>query len=172
MLSFQVKKNAKGIPVLMEIAPRIAGAMAMFRSFGVNLPLLTIYEAFRLPVTILLPPSTYDVRIMDKAYSNRYEVKGLNYDTVYVDLDDTLVLRQQRVHTKLVRFLFQCFIANKQIVLVTRSEDDPNEVLRQIRLFGCSIGFRTRSSVMKSGFYATEGHLGGDKDEETRSEFS
>ena len=62
-------------------------------------------------------------------------MKGLNYDTVYVDLDDTLVLRQQRVHTKLVRFLFQCFIANKQIVLVTRSKDDPNEVLRQIRLF-------------------------------------
>ena len=52
---FQVKKNAEGKPVLMEIAPRIAGAMAMFRSVGVNLPLLTIYESFRLPVDILLP---------------------------------------------------------------------------------------------------------------------
>lgn len=170
---FQVKKNAKGVPVLMEIAPRIAGAMAMFRSFGVNLPLLTIYEAFRLPVTILLPPSTYDVRIMDKAYSNRYEVKGLNYDTVYVDLDDTLVLRQQRVHTKLVRLLFQCFIANKQIVLVTRSEDDPNEVLREIRLFELfdRVLHVTDRSVMKSSVILRDlkETCAGDKDEENRS---
>eukprot|EP00938_MAST-03A_sp_MAST-3A-sp1_P002158 g2158.t1 len=158
----------------MEIAPRIAGAMAMFRSFGVNLPLLTIYEAFRLPVRILLPPSTYDVRIMDKAYSNRYEVKGLNYDTVYVDLDDTLVLRQQRVHTKLVRFLFQCFVTKKEIVLVTRSEDDPNEVLRQIRLFELfdRVLHVTDRAVMKSSVISRdlkETCGGDDKDEVTRS---
>lgn len=130
---FQVKKNSKGLPILMEIAPRIAGAMAMFRSFGVNLPLLTIYEAFRLPLKIMTP-KTYDVKIMDKAYSNRYQVQGLDYDNVYVDLDDTLILREQ-IHTNLVRFLFQCVNRNKQIVLVTRSVKDPKQVLRQFRLF-------------------------------------
>ena len=131
---FQVKKNTRGKPVLMEIAPRIAGAMAMFRSFGVNLPLLTIYEAFRLPIEILLSPK-YDVKIMDKAYANRYQVKGLEYDTVYVDLDDTLLLRHHKVHTKLIRFLYQCVNAKKQIVLVTRSKDDPEVVLKDLRLF-------------------------------------
>ena len=113
--------------------------------------------------------------IMDKAYANRYKLKGLVYDTVYVDLDDTLVLRQQRVHTKLVRFLFQCFLSNKQIVLVTRSEDDPEKVLREIRLFELfnRVLHVTDRAVMKSSVISRDlKESCGDKEDEEMKRFA
>lgn len=134
---FQVKENVDGDPVLMEVAPRIAGAMALFRFSGVNLPLLTIYEAFRRPTSLLLldyATSSYRVEVMDKAYVNRFRVHGLDaIEIVYVDLDDTLILRG-KLNTKLVRLLFQYVNEGKQIVLVTRSAADPTQILESFRL--------------------------------------
>jgi len=124
----------------MEVAPRIAGSMALFRFVGVNLPLLSIYEAFRRPVEILPldeAVSDYKLDIMDKAYVNRLAVRGLEtYRAVYVDLDDTLVRHgAQRLNTRLVRFLYQCVDRDMRIVLITRSKArDPTKILERYRL--------------------------------------
>ena len=101
----------------MEVGARIAGTMALHRCDGVNFPLLGIYEEERAPITIMT--NNAEIRI-DRALVNRYQ-HGLTFTTVYVDLDDTLILRG-RVNTILVRLLYQCVNKGKRVVVVTRNE--------------------------------------------------
>src|SRR5918994_3577177 len=49
---FQVREAADGTATLLEVAPRIAGTMAVHRVLGVNFPLLSLYEHARVPVQI------------------------------------------------------------------------------------------------------------------------
>lgn len=126
---FQLKEARDGSLKLMEVAPRIAGAMALDRVVGVNLPLLSVYEARRIPVRILR--NEYSVR-MDRALVNRYK-HSLSYSTVYVDLDDTVIVKE-RVNLDLVRFLYQCVNLEKKVVLVTRNPGDVPSILRRYRL--------------------------------------
>jgi len=79
---------------LLEIGPRIAGAMALNRVLGVNFPLLSLYEQERLPVRIMTNP----VRVsIDRALANCYQ-HNLDFSTVYVDLDEVeQTLRKRRL---------------------------------------------------------------------------
>ena len=79
---FQLKEDANGVLKLLEVAPRIAGTMALHRVQGINFALLSIYEQERVPLKILL--NSVDVEI-DRALVNRYSAR-IKYSTVYVDL--------------------------------------------------------------------------------------
>jgi carbamoyl-phosphate synthase large subunit len=126
---FQLKRDHQGTLKLLEIAPRIAGAMATHRILGVNFPLLSIYEQERLPIRIMANPIEVT---LDRALVNRYR-HTLRYSTVYVDLDDTLVLRG-KVNVRLVAFLHQCINERIRVVLLTRSTAEVEHILRQHRL--------------------------------------
>lgn len=128
---YQVKKDRNGTLKLMEIAPRIAGTMALHRVQGVNFPLLSIYEQERVPFEIMVNP--LDIEI-DRALVNRYKHQ-LQYNAVYVDLDDTLILRD-RVNLNLIRFLFQCINQGIRIVLLTKHTAEVEQTLEQYRLKG------------------------------------
>jgi len=65
-------------------------------------PLLSLYENERIPVEI--PQTAYRIEV-DRALENRYR-HDVSYRTVYVDLDDTLVVKAQ-VNPDLVRLLYQ-----------------------------------------------------------------
>ena len=112
---FQVKERADGELVLMEIAPRIAGTMELNRGLGVNLPMLSAFDACDMDVAIL--PNGLDV-VIDRALHARFQT-SLVYDTVYVDLDDTLVV-DGKVNSELKAFLYQARNENKRIVLLSR----------------------------------------------------
>jgi len=126
---FQLKKDREGIFKLLEVAPRIAGTMALHRVKGVNFALLSIYEQERIPLTIL--ENSVDVEI-DRALVNRYSHQ-VKYSAVYVDFDDTLIL-QDRVNTSLVAFLYQCINEGIRLVLLTKHAGDVKQSLRQYRL--------------------------------------
>jgi carbamoyl-phosphate synthase large subunit len=128
---FQTRETEDGSLCLMEIGARIAGTMALHRCDGVNFPLLGIYEEERAPITIMTNGA--DIRI-DRALVNRYQ-HHLEFSTVYVDLDDTLILRGQ-VNTVLVRLLYQCVNQGKRVVVITRNETGPFDTLRSFRLDG------------------------------------
>jgi hypothetical protein len=128
---FQLKRDRRGVLKLMEVAPRIAGTMALHRVVGVNFPLLSLFEQERLPVEIL--PNPVEVEI-DRALANRYR-HALDYKAVYVDLDDTLLLGG-RVNTDLVRFLYQCVNRGIPIALLTRHAGDLDATLEAHRLRG------------------------------------
>jgi hypothetical protein len=126
---FQLREDANGTLRLLEVAPRIAGTSAVHRVTGVNFALLSLYENMRMPIT--LAQNRVNVEL-DRALTNRYQ-HDLRYDSVYVDLDDTLIV-QGRVHTGLVAFLYQCRNEDHRLVLLTRHRADLAWTLARFRL--------------------------------------
>lgn len=128
---FQVKEDRHGTLRLLEAAPRIAGTSALQRVRGVNLPLLSVYAALGVDTEILAMPVTAR---LDRALVNRYH-GAPPYDTVYIDLDDTLLLRGV-VQDSAIRLVFQAINQGKAVHLVTRHASDLDRTLRSHRLSG------------------------------------
>lgn len=126
---FQLKENKSGDLVLMEVAPRVAGTMGLVRAKGVNLPLLSLFDAMDQQVDIF--ENNYET-VIDRALQNRYK-HNIQYSHVYVDFDD-LVIYEDKVNLEVVAFLYQCINKNIKIHLLTRHKYDPNETLKKYRL--------------------------------------
>lgn len=126
---FQLKKDNNGTLKLLEVAPRIAGTMALNRNKGVNFPMLSLYECERIPIEIIL--NQYDLTI-DRALVNRYQ-HSIKYETVYVDLDDTIII-DKKINTDLIKFLYQCLNNNIKIILITKHAGNLNETLKKYRI--------------------------------------
>lgn len=126
---FQIKRADDGEFVLLEVAPRIAGSMAANRVTGVNFPLLSIYERDGIHVNVNAMSMNIE---MDRALSNRYR-HTIEYDTVYIDLDDTLLIGD-KVNLIAVKLLFMSINSGKYIVLVTRHKGDIRSTLATYRL--------------------------------------
>ena len=116
---FQVKKNAAGQFRLLEIAPRIAGTMGLTRNLGINMPLLTLYNFWGIDVSLI--PNREDL-LLDRAFISRFQT-DLSYSSVYVDFDDTLIVRG-KVNAFLMMFLYQAFNQGKHLCLLTRHSTD------------------------------------------------
>lgn len=127
---FQMKMDKKYSPKLTDIGCRIAAGIQS-RALGVNLPLLTVYEFLGAPYRI---GNKADCKV-DKALISRgvYNIKP--YRTVYVDLDDTLIVKE-KINTNLVRFLYQCVNAGKKLILLTKTLGDPWGMLNDMKLGG------------------------------------
>lgn len=128
---FQVKENADGALVLLEVAPRIAGSMAAHRVQGVNFPLLSLFEEERLEVAIRANPSRVE---LDRALTNRY-AHGVSFSSLYMDLDDTLII-DDRVNLDALRLVYKCINEGKRTILLTRHAGDLSSTLRKHRLTG------------------------------------
>jgi len=127
---FQMKSDAGGKLKLLEIDTRIAGTMALNRVTGINFPLLALYDRFGYDLDLLL--NTHRIKI-DRCLHNRY-AHDISYDTVYVDLDDTLLIRG-KINCQLVYFLYQSINQKKKIVLITKSlAKDIQAELRKYRI--------------------------------------
>lgn len=126
---FQVKRARSGALTLLEVAPRIAGTMALNRVLGTNFPLMTIYDAAGLTVR----PLNFQVRAeIARTLDNHYNV-DLHFTSVYVDLDDTLII-DNKVNTRLLRLLYQCFNEGKPINLLTRHRYSIPDTLSRYRI--------------------------------------
>jgi hypothetical protein len=126
---FQVKQDKTGMYKLMEIEPRIAGTMALNRVTGVNFPLFSIWEQQRKPFRILI--NDLDISI-DRAIVNTYK-SNIKFDTVYLDLDDSLINRG-KVDLNLIRFVFDCINKRKKIILLTKHDGDLQNKLKKHRI--------------------------------------
>jgi hypothetical protein len=126
---FQAKLDGAGQPKLLEVAARFAGSSALQRGLGVNLPLLSAFDAFDWPVSIA--PNDYPIEL-DRSLENRFRVQ-LAYRHVYVDLDDCLLVKG-RVNTNLVAFLYKAIGEGCTVTLLTRHAGDLEATLRRARL--------------------------------------
>jgi hypothetical protein len=128
---FQMKADSKGKYRLLEVAPRIAGSMALSRVLGPNFPLLSLFEAAEIPVTLSPIHSPISIsRSLDIRFTHNMKI-----DALYVDLDDTLVLRNQ-VNTQLIALMFQYRNQGIPVHLITRHKRDLGETLSTFRLNG------------------------------------
>lgn len=131
---FQLKQDGNRQYKLLEVSTRCAGAMCLSRARGINLPLLSIYAASGQEVEVF--ENSYSVQ-MDRTLISRYQI-DYEYQTVYVDYDDTIVFREE-VCPAVIRFLYQCRNQNKKIVLLTKhSLSHKDTVLESLKLYAIS----------------------------------
>jgi len=126
---FQLKRDARGQWMLLEVAPRVAGSMALSRNLGVNYALLTVYAYLNMPFHVLA--QDFPIRL-DRALGNRFRVAH-QYDCVYLDLDDTLLV-DGRVHPLMAALLYQWQAQKVSIILVTRHTRCPRQTLSEYHL--------------------------------------
>lgn len=121
---YQVKERDNGELVLMEIAPRIAGTMALYRNEGINFIQLSLFDRMGIDVSIL--NNKLDLEI-DRALFSRFSLKK-DYNYVYVDFDDTIIVNNT-VNTDVIKFLYQSKNLGKKNILITRHLWDIKESL-------------------------------------------
>ncbi|MCE5213552.1 MAG: ATP-grasp domain-containing protein [Methanobacterium sp.] len=126
---FQIKQESKGNYKLLEIAPRISGTMATNRVMGVNFPLLSIYEREGYKVDIMTNINHVEI---DRALINRYK-HDINYNKVYVDLDDTLIIKN-KINTQIMKFLYQAVNEGCQIILISKTVNNIRSYLKKWKL--------------------------------------
>lgn len=126
---FQLKLAANGALTLLEVAPRIAGTMAVNRTRGVNFALLSLFEYQNLPVKIAALAGTNRI---SRALTNRFRT-DITYSHVYVDFDDTLVVHN-KICLPLIQFIYQCLNANIPCYLISRHDGDLQQQLKRWRI--------------------------------------
>lgn len=126
MWFFQLKERADGELVLMEIAPRIAGTMGLYRGAGVNFALLSLFDAMGIDVNVFC--NTYTIE-NDRALCTRYKT-NVEYDIVYMDFDDTVTSRGL-INTDAMKFIYQARNEGKRIILLSRHERDLRQTLAE-----------------------------------------
>ena len=126
---FQLKKNNKHEYCLLEIAPRVAGTMEFQRGYGVNLPLLNIYNADNKSISII--KNKYNV-ILDRALCSKFKI-DYQYKYVYIDLDDVLI-QNKKVNYMVIAFLYKSLNESKKIILITRHKNDINKTLNNYHI--------------------------------------
>jgi hypothetical protein len=128
---FQLKENKADELVLMEISPRVAGTMGLTRCMGVNLPLLSLFNAQGYDIDII--ENDYSITI-DRALENKYK-HDIKYSHVYLDFDD-LVVFEEYVNPNIIAFVYQCFNKNIKVHLLTKHKDDLRATLQKYHLTG------------------------------------
>jgi hypothetical protein len=129
---FQIKQHGDGGFRLLEVAPRIAGSMALHRVMGPNFPLLSLFEAAGYPLTIdtMPAPALQMGRSLDLRFIDDRAV-----DAIYIDLDDTLILRGH-INPRLIALIFQSHNRGIPVYLITRHQLDLAATLARYRLTG------------------------------------
>lgn len=126
---FQVRNDKNGKARLLEISSRAATTMGLYRQLGINLPLMTAYDALGADVSVIR--QNFPVRL-ERKLGNLYGI-DISYSTVIVDYDDTLTVHG-RINGELLSFLYQCVDAGKRIVLLTKHEGDIHRELETRRI--------------------------------------
>ena len=131
---YQVKRDANGSLTLLEIASRFGGSSSLFRAQGINFALMSLFDAFDIPVSVLR--NGYDV-IMDRALDNKYKL-DLKYSEVFVDFDDCIYLEKKFVNDALMAFLYRCVNNGIKVTLLSRHDDEKlgklDELLDKLRI--------------------------------------
>lgn len=126
---FQIKRAGNGELTLLEIAPRIAGTMALNRVRGINFALLSLYEHQGISVRLNALKGEFKI---SRALVNRFKT-NITYSCVYVDFDDTLVVNNQ-LCLPLITFIFQCINKSIPCWLITRHAGDIHLALKKWRI--------------------------------------
>ena len=126
---FQIKRDIKGEWKLLEISTRCAGTMALTRATGVNLPLLSVYTALGREIEIESNKAPVE---MDSSLIRRYKLY-YDYDRIYLDFDDTVIVRG-KVNLKAIWFIYQCKNKAKKIILLSRHAENIYESLRKFNI--------------------------------------
>lgn len=126
---FQLKEDANGELKLLEVAARIAGTSGVSRAKGVNLPLLSVFDAMNYDIVIC--HNNYKVQV-DRALYGAYKLQ-LTYEHIYIDFDD-LIINRGKLNVMVIAFLYESKNMNKKIHLLTRHRNNIQKTLQKVYL--------------------------------------
>ncbi len=126
---FQMKADAHGRWKLLEISSRLAGTMVAQRAAGINLPLMAVQDFMGRD---LVPLVNTHVRLVERCIATRAEL-SFSYDTVFIDLDDTLIIDGHAVPS-VIAFVYQSVRHGHRVVLITRHAFDVEATLKRARI--------------------------------------
>ena len=129
MWFFQVKEAKDGSFKLLEIAPRVAGTMSLYRNKGVNFPLLSVFDRMNMDVEII--ENEFEIEV-DRALINRFNL-NISYDRVYIDFDDTITLNE-KINPYIMMFIYQCVSKDIDMILITKHIHQIMETLTTLRI--------------------------------------
>ena len=123
---FQVKLDSSGIPTLMEIGLRIAGASGVQRTRGMNLSAAWLFQASGEKISTAIGKIQSEVTFRDETKFLQYD---RNFKKIYVDLDDTLILPNGDLNLALIDVLKVSKTKGIQLTLITRNKGQLDEML-------------------------------------------
>ena len=123
---FQLKGDKNGNWKLLEICSRIAGTMVAQRVRGINLPLMAVQDYLERDLKAICNPHIDLIERNIKTHA----ILDFEYDTIFVDLDDTLII-DGFATPQVLAFLYQSIKKGKKIKLITRHEFDVKETLQK-----------------------------------------
>lgn len=126
---FQLKKDVAGRFKLLEASVKVAGNMNVFRGIGVNFPLLMVYDYLDHDVEVIA--NNYRIEV-DRALFSRYTI-DLEYDTIYIDFDDTIT-KEGRVNQNVMMFLYHQKNKGRIIKLITKHQGNLEETLEKLAI--------------------------------------
>lgn len=126
----QFKQNDAGELVLLEIASRLGGSSALYRARGINFAQLSLFDAMGVDVSII--DNGFYVE-MDRALDNCFKM-DIDYDEVFIDYDDTIILDKSIYNLDAVKFLYYCKNKKIKLTLLTRHDGNLEEELNQFHL--------------------------------------
>lgn len=126
---FQIKRDKGEKYRLMEISPRIPGTIGASRNLGINYAVLTLFDFWGYDVDII--DNNYAMTI-DRAFHSVYKI-GYQYEHVYIDFDDTLVIRG-KVNIDLIKFIYQAKNMGKKIHILSKHIGNIYEELRKYNI--------------------------------------
>lgn len=130
---FQVKLSKFNEYKLMEIGTRVAGTMCVERARGVNLPLLTIFDALGYDIDI---KPQFDFVETDRSLTNCYNI-NFKFKELYIDYDDTLIVHGE-VNLQAIALIYKCVNNNIPVILITKHLTDIYLSLEE-RKISCNI---------------------------------
>lgn len=117
---FQVKRAEDGSLKLLEVAPRIAGSMALSRMRGVNLPHLSILVLDGFDVDIMAKDNPVMLnRCLGTSAKLDFEIGN-----VYIDFDDCLFLNEKHLNPWALAYICHCRNKGRKITIISRHKGD------------------------------------------------
>jgi len=128
---FQVKEDKNGKNRLMEVSVRLAGTHGISRQLDLNFAALSLYDRLGYENLIAIPNQCVVKQV--KVLEDRYKIE-YDYDTVYFDFDDTLVVNKQTYIPLTFAYLLQLKNKGVKVILITRHDTDIFETLSKVHI--------------------------------------
>ena len=153
---FQVKRDKNDNLKLLEVASRIGGSTGVYRAKGINLALLSVWDAFDTDVSII---ENDLIAEMDRAFDCKIKL-DYAFNTVYVDFDDCLLIDNKFVNYELAKLLYKWFNKGKKIILISKHDGNLKEQLKKFRLSDLFDEIiQINKNELKSNYIITKGSI-------------
>ncbi|WP_139787073.1 hypothetical protein [Cohnella massiliensis] len=126
--SFKLSINNNQISNL-KVTPGIIPSMALCRNKGVNLAALCYFDWIGKEIEVL----SSKIKITAQTYKHKRYIVHYEYDEVYLDLDDTIILNG-KINPQIMTFLFQSRNDGKKVHLITKHKNELQTTLSTYRI--------------------------------------